>query len=197
MKPLSRLFHGSLFNGCKRLFAMLFATLVVAISAAAFAGEGHDHGESKTPAGAAPASPRFQGHSDLFEVVGTLKRDGLSITIDRYATNEPVLNATVEVEVGNVKRIAKFHPEHGDYSLPAESFRKPGTYAITLSVVAGKEADLLAGDMVVPDPQAGHDPSAQAAAGLLKWAKPAGAAALVLAGLAMAVAVWRRRRVRV
>jgi membrane fusion protein, heavy metal efflux system len=180
-------------RGCKRLFVLI----VVALSASVFGGEGHDHGETKTPAGAAVASPRFQGHSDLFEVVGILKGNELSITIDRYATNEPVLDAKVEVETGALKKVATFHADHGDYSLPSESFRKPGTYPITLTIVSGKDTDLIAGDLVVPDPEAGHDHSAEQVSGLMKWAKPAGIAALALIVLMIAVSVLRSRRVRV
>lgn len=199
MKPFLHLFWVSLMSNynltlcCKHVFALL----ALAVSASAFAGEGHDHGEAKTPAGAVAASPRFQGHSDLFEVVGILKGTELSIMIDRYATNEPVLNATVELESGALKKTAAFHAEHGDYSLPAESFRKPGTYPITLTIVSGKDTDLVAGDLVVPDPEAGHDHSAESASGLMKWFKPAAAAALSLVILGIAASMWRRRRVRV
>ena len=180
-------------QSCKQLFVLF----VVALSVSVFAGEGHDHGEAKTPAGAVVASPRFQGHSDLFEVVGILKGDELSITIDRYATNEPVLDAKVEVESGALKKIAAFHADHGDYSLPAESFRKPGTYPILLTIVSGKDTDLIAGDLVVPDPEAGREHAAESASGLMKWAKPAGAAALSLIVLMIGAAMWRRRRVRI
>ena len=176
---------------CRKLLVLM----VLAITAPVFAAG--DHGEAKTPAGAVAASPRFQGHSDLFEVVGILKGDELSIMIDRYATNEPVLNATVEVESGALKKMAVFHADHGDYSLPAESFRKPGTYPIILTIVAGNDTDLLVGDLVVPDLQAGHDDSAEQVSGLLKWAKPAGAAALSLVLVGIAASMWHRRRVRV
>lgn len=180
-----------LIQACKKLWVVM----VLAITAPAFAAG--DHGAAKTPAGAVAASPRFQGYSDLFEVVGILKGDELSIMIDRYATNEPVLDAKVELETGALKQPATFHADHGDYSLPAESFRKPGTYPIILTIVSGKDIDLIAGDLVVPDPEAGHDHSAESASGLMKWAKPAGAAALALIVLMIAVSMWRRRRARV
>lgn len=198
MKPFFQFFSVSTMFKYQPLlmFNGLLLWMVLASGAPAFAGEGHDHGEAKTPA-AATASPRFQGHSDLFEVVGILKGNELSITIDRYATNEPVLNATVEVESGALKNAAAFHSEHGDYSLSAENFRKPGTYPITLTIVSGKDTDLLAGDLVVPDPKAGHNHAAESPSEPMKWAKPVGAAALSLAVLAMAVSMWRRRRVRV
>ena len=196
MKPSSKSVSMSkypLTHGCKQFFALV----VVAFSTCVLAGEGHDHGETKTPAGAAVASPRFQGHSGLFEVVGILKGNELSITIDRYATNEPVLNAKVEVESGSLNKTADFHADHGDYSLPSESFRKPGTYPITLTIVSGKDTDLIAGDLVVPDPEAGRGHSAASASALMKWAKPAAAAALSMLVLMIAFSIWRRRRVRI
>ena len=177
-----------------QVFIKLFLPMALAITAPVFAAG--DHGETKTSAGAAAASPRFQGHSDLFEVVGILKGTELSIMIDRYATNEPVLDAKVEVESGDLKKMADFHADHGDYSLPAESFRKPGTYPITLTITSGKDTDLVVGDLVIPDPEAGHDQSVEAASGLLKWAKPIVAAALLLLIVGIAASTWRRRRVR-
>ena len=199
MRPLLHFFSMSSMSNYKlaQVFKKLLLWMILAASAPAFAGEGHDHGEAKTPAGAVAASPRFQGHSDLFEVVGILKGDELSITIDRYATNEPVLNAKVEVESGALKKTANFHADHGDYSLSAESFRKPGTYPITLIIVSGKDADLIAGDLVVPDPEAARGHSAASASALMKWARPAGAAALSMLVLMIAFSLWRRRRVRV
>ena len=101
-------------------------------------GEGHDHGEAAA-ASSGIASPRFTAHSDLFEAVGLLRSDELSITIDRYASNEPVLKAKVEVESGSYKAVATFHDDHGDYSLPSAAFKEPGTYAIVLTVTVGED----------------------------------------------------------
>ncbi|NQW84682.1 MAG: hypothetical protein HQ450_12130, partial [Alcaligenaceae bacterium] len=52
---------------------------------------------------------RVEANSDLFELVATLTGGELSILIDRFATNEPVLQAQVEVESGALKALAKFH----------------------------------------------------------------------------------------
>ena len=40
--------------------------------------------------------PSFEARSEAFELVGRLQGGELSILINRFATNEPVLNATVE-----------------------------------------------------------------------------------------------------
>lgn len=160
------------------------------------AGEGHDHGDAAATAAGAPASPRFQAHSDLFEVVGILGKSELSILIDRYGTNEPVLDAQVEVEVNNLKVMAKFHAEHGDYSLPAATLRQPGTYPVTLTITSGKDTDLLTGDLVVPDPEAGHTDADTSTRPWLQWASYAIGGAVALIALASTFSMWRRRRVR-
>ena len=166
--------------------------LIIFSTSPAWAGPGHDHGDA--PAAAAGAAlPRFTAHSDLFEAVGVLLGDELSITLDRYATNEPVLKAKVELEAGTYKVIAEFHADHGDYSVPSTAFKKPGTYPIVLTITAGDQTDLLAGDLVVPEPkiQMAHDEHARP---WLRWLSYL-AAALLLA----ASALWllRKRRATV
>jgi hypothetical protein len=126
----------------------------------------------------------------LFEAVGLLKGDELSITLDRYASNEPVLNAKVEVESGSYKAVAAFQAEQADYSLPSTAFKKPGTYAVVLTVTAGDQTDLLTGELVVPDPDARavHDEHARP---WLRWAAYAGGALLLAA---IALLVLRKRK---
>jgi hypothetical protein len=172
------------------------AIFLIAFGMNVSAGEGHDHGEAAAPSAGAPASPRFQAHSDLFEVVGVLGKSELSILIDRYGTNEPVLDARVEVEVNNLKVTAKFHAEHGDYSVPAETLLKPGTYPVTLTITSGKETDLLTGDLVVPDPEAGHSDAGSSTQPWLRWASYAVGGAVALLTLFTLFSMWRRRRVQ-
>ena len=167
------------------VFYLLIATLLTP----AFAGPGHDHGDA--PAAAAGAStPRFTAHSDVFEAVGVLLADELSITLDRYATNEPVLKAKVELESGSVKATAEFHADHGDFSIPAAAFKKPGTYAIVLTVTAGDQTDLLAGELVVPEASAQVAPTGHARPWLRWLGYAAGALLLIIIG----ASVLRKRR---
>ena len=133
---------------------VVICVLIATLLTPAFAGPGHDHGDAPAAAAAGASTPRFTAHSDLFEAVGVLLADELSITLDRYATNEPVLKAKVELESGSFKAIAQFHADHGDFSIPSAAFKKPGTYAIVLTVTAGDQTDLLAGELVVPDANA-------------------------------------------
>lgn len=97
--------------------------------------------------GARQASPRFEAKSDLFELVGTLAGGELSILMDRFDTNEPVLKAQVEIESGGVKAVAKFHDDIGDYSVDDPAMLKklltPGEHPLVITVLAGKDSDLL------------------------------------------------------
>ncbi len=121
------------------------------------AGPGHDHGDEAPLTTTGTASPRFEAHSDLFEVVGVLGGSELSIFVDRFADNAPILKAKVELESGIAKAVGQFHEEHGDYSFAAASFQKPGSYPITLTITVGDEIDVLAGNLVVPEESASHD----------------------------------------
>ncbi len=166
-----------------------FCILMTTLLTPAWAGSGHDHGDA--PAAAAGAStPRFTAHSDLFEAVGVLLADELSITLDRYATNEPVLKAKVELESGSFKAIAEFHADHGDFSVPAAAFKKPGTYAIVLTVTAGDQTDLLAGELVVPEANA----QAAQIGHARPWLRWLGYAAGALLLIVIGASVLRKRR---
>jgi hypothetical protein len=55
----------------------------------------------------ADSAPRFEAQTELFEVVGRLQGGELSLLIDRFETNEPVLKAMVEVASGAVTAQAR------------------------------------------------------------------------------------------
>lgn len=131
-------------------FAMSFLVLAFA-STLAIAGPGHDHGDEAPVTGSGPASPRFEAHSDLFEVVGVLDDHALQVFVDRYADNAPVLKAKVELESGDTKATGEFHEDSGDYKFEVNAFEKPGSYPITLTVTAGEDIDILAANLVIPE----------------------------------------------
>lgn len=136
-----------------RGLALLF-TLVCALPAAAGPGHdgGHDHDEAPTVT-AGPSKPRFETHSELFEVVGTLAGNELVLTLDDYASNAPISGARIELESGEFKAMGEFRAEQGEYRFGATPLTVPGTHPITLTVSAGDEMDLLAADLVVSAPQ--------------------------------------------
>jgi hypothetical protein len=147
---------------------------------------GHSHSVASTAA-------RMETKSEDFELVATLADDELSILIDRFATNEPVLNAHVEVQTGQVKAVAKFHADHGDYAVADAALLKalaaPGEHALVVTINAGKESDLLDGVLKVDAAAAAEHTYA-----VPRWVWAVGAA-LVLSGAGGLA--WRSRRNRI
>jgi hypothetical protein len=97
--------------------------------------------------------PVVTADSESFELVGRLEAEGLVIFIDRAASNQPVLNAKLEVEQAGKNTIARFRPASGDYLIAdadwLKPLRQPGEYALAFTLQADDEADLLAADFVV------------------------------------------------
>lgn len=68
---------------------------------AALAHEGHDHNDAATSALAASTYPRVVAQSELYEIVGILKKDRLAIYLDQLSSNEPVAGAKLRVTIGD------------------------------------------------------------------------------------------------
>ena len=106
-------------------------------------------------AGGASKAPRMEAKSETFELVGRLSEDEFSMLVNRFETNDPVLDAKVEVETGALKALAKFHADLGDYAVDDAAFLKalkaPGTHAVVVTIVAGDESDLLDGTLSSED----------------------------------------------
>ena len=131
-------------------------------SHAAPGAHGPDGEHLDAPAGVAvgaAALPRFEAASDLFEIVGRLQADGLSLYLNQFKNSEPVLQAQLHVESGALQATAAFRPEQGDYLLSdaalLELLRQPGEHALVLTVIAGEQSDLLEGSLSVAAAAAG------------------------------------------
>ncbi len=172
------------------------AALALAVSAALAGPGAHGPGGEHldAPAGAAVAHgvPRVEASTEAFELVGQLYEGELSLLIDRFETNEPVLGAQVEVESGGLKAVATFHADHGDYAVDDARLlallSQPGEHALVFTVVKGQESDLLDGTLVHADPVAGPDDHGTDGP-LAGWSL----ALVLLASLGAGGWWWRRR----
>lgn len=172
----------------RRLAATLAAAL---LGNAALAHDGgHDDAPAEVAGGA--GAPRLEAHSDLFELVGVVEHGAMILYLDRHADNEPVTNASIEVESGTQKGVASANAD-GSYTFAYRMPATPGPASFTFTVMAGKDADLLAGDLVVPGAAAEHAHGAWLDRVRATWI----AAALAVFAAALAAGqAWRRRRVR-
>ncbi len=142
----------------KNLIAVLLLAALPGLACASPGAHGpngeHLDGPSGQPAGG--SVPRIETFTEDFELVGNLSGGELSVLIDRYATNEPVLNAKLEVQFQDMKASAKFHADMGDYAIDdariLQALAKPGKHALLFTLVAGEESDLLEGTLEVAAP---------------------------------------------
>lgn len=131
------------------LFCLVFPT-------AAFAHGDEDHSQDGAKGAnslAASSQPRIETATEAFELVGQLHGDQLALFVDRFETNEPVLNANVEVEANGLKAQAMFRADQGDYLVDDKALisalAKPGKHSLVFTVAAGNDSDLLEGAMQV------------------------------------------------
>jgi hypothetical protein len=133
------------------VLAMLFAAHVHAHGGDEH--KDHAHAAPSTVLETASAVPTLRAESEQFELVARLYEDELGIYIDRWSSNVPLLHAEVEVEVNGRKAVAKFHEDHGDYAINdpelLKSLHAAGEHSLVFTIVAGKESDLLTGELHV------------------------------------------------
>ena len=123
--------------------ALACATILLVMNVSALAAE--------------PVRPAFEASSDMFELVGRIKDSRLSLTLDRWATNEPVSGARIEIDLNGRAFVAEAQAD-GSYAIDAAPSATPTTYPLTITVTAGDESDLLAADFVVASENAGRQP---------------------------------------
>lgn len=132
--------------------ALLFSSAAVFAAPGAHGPNG-EHLDAPTAASSSSAVPNFEAQSEQFELVGQLQGGELSLLINHFATNEPVLNASVEVESGSLKAVAKFHADMGDYAVDDAALLKalaaPGEHPLVVTILAGADSDLLDGTLKV------------------------------------------------
>lgn len=141
---------------CAFAFALTFSCAGVQAGPGAHGPNG-EHLDGPVSSGVSTAaSPKLEASSEAFELVATLGGGELSILIDRYATNEPVLSAALEVQAGDLKAQAKFHADNGDYAVDDPKLlallARPGKHPLVFTLNAGEESDLLEGVLVVQQP---------------------------------------------
>jgi hypothetical protein len=173
-------------------FRTILLSACIAIGQLPIAGHAHEgHDDDASPASGLPGVdvPRIEAQSDLFEIVGVVERDAMKIFLDRYATNEPVTDAKIDIEAGPLKGFAQANPD-GTYTFKNPALTQPGRLPVTFTIVAGSDSDLLTGELVIGDRDAAkaraNDDSAWKR---LLWAT---GGLVLLAGIV--IAWWSRRK---
>lgn len=157
-------------------------------------GPNGEHLDGPAAVSAGSGLPRIEAHSEQFEIVGRLDAANLVLFVSRYETNEAVLGAQLDVELGPLKARAAFEAEPGSYRLSdkklIEALHQPGNHALVFTLTAGADSDLLDGTLSVTAHDE-HGPAEGSGLGLRRGAALAAGAALLAA---LAGVLLRRRR---
>ncbi len=188
--------------------ALLCSLNPAAMAAPGAHGPNGEHLDAPARTSAASSLPRVEAHSEAFELVAELRATALVIMVDRYETNEPVLDAKLEVESGGLKAVAAFRHESGDYVVTDAALLKAlgtaGEHGLVFTLVAGAESDLLDGTLITPAGRGGtaaapddhgHDHADDDHSHDLERLAWIGGG-LASIGLLVGIAGWRRRRSR-
>lgn len=172
----------------KSVHTVVLSVVLACASLAAVAHGGEDHGAETPAVVSSPVAPRAYAQTEDFELVAQLQGPNLNITLDRFATNAPVVDAQIEVESGTVLKAQAQQVAPGVYTVKADALAVPGKYALSFSVQAGDTADLLATtlDITAPTQTLAHVHSWR------EWTTWALLGVVLAAGLALVVV--RRRR---
>lgn len=178
-----------------RVMFFYAATMATVMAAPGAHGPNGEHLDA--PASAAigtHAVPRIDTFTESFELVGHLHEEELSILIDRYETNEPVFNGTLEVDYNGLTAQAAFHADHGDYAIDnkelLQALAKPGEHPLVFTLTVGDESDLLEGVLNVAADN--HEQDHSHAVSLKTWVM--GGIVLFLLLVALVLLMLRRRQ---
>jgi RND family efflux transporter MFP subunit len=175
--------------------ATAFAAAVVigALAVPGLAHEGHDHG-AQSAATPVHALPRGEASSAAFELVAVAQGAELVLYLDRFATNEPVVDAAVEVETPAGPATAA--ASDGAYRLNAPWLAKPGHVDLIVTVTAGTQTDVLPVSIDIPERAAANGETNGALARARSLLQPATAVPAGIGFLAGIVLMSLRRRPR-
>ena len=146
-----------------RILPSLWLAVAILSSGASFAHEGHDHGDATGSAQVSSAFPRVTARSDLYEAVGILKNDRLSVYLDHFATNEPVTDAKVTITVGDNDPIDAEPGADGVYTLSFPRLSGVQSVEVVFSITGHSGDDLLVGAIALPQATGPSPPAASGA----------------------------------
>ena len=110
-------------------------------------GPNGEHLDAPASQAGADATPHFETFTENFEMVGKLYDSELSVLIDRYKTNEPVLKASLSLSLDGTEYPATFHADAGDYAFDQtsvmETLTQQGAHELIFTLTIGEESDLL------------------------------------------------------
>lgn len=170
----------------------LLLTLSGLLGNPAWAGPGHDHGES-TPAAPTSAFPRFTASSDDFDLVGVLQGHRLTVYLDHAPDNRPVENGQLTLEVAG-QALPLTPQEAGTFVADWPENLESGEVAITAVIQVYTQSDLLVAELDLHNEEEAHTAEQKTPSNntTLPWVMAA--VGILLAGAGLGNTFYSRRQ---
>lgn len=135
----------------KNIALFLLSSLLITQPAIAAPGAHGPNGEHLDSSGdghvMADAAPRTETFTENFELVAKLYSTELSVLVDDYRTNAPVLNATLQLQVADLTSQAIFHEDAGDFAFDdaalLDLLQRPGKHELIFTITTPTQSDQL------------------------------------------------------
>ena len=125
---------------------VLLAALFCSVAFHSLAHEGHDLQPAET-ATMLPSLPRLVTNSEAYELVGILDSGHLTIYLDRFEDNSPVIDANIMVTINDESVVAQSAAD-GTYFVTSKRFdRGGGLFELLFDISAREGDDLLIGKL--------------------------------------------------
>lgn len=128
------------------LLALIF--LFFGLWSSAIAHEGHSHDKETKPPLVVNTFPTLTAVSENYELVGIVQSGKMTVFLDRFESNAPIIDAELEFDIAGSAIKANRNPD-GTYliELP-KSLSLKNNIPVTITVLASSGADLLSGELV-------------------------------------------------
>jgi hypothetical protein len=123
--------------------------LIAGFVSVASAHEGHKHENESKPRSNVAAAPTLTAVSENYELVAIVQDGQMTIYLDQFASNAPIIDADLEFDFsGTVVKATRNADGTYSVALPKNVDLK-STVAVTITILAAAGPDLLSGDLVI------------------------------------------------
>ena len=135
--------------------AALLVVLLLAFRVQAHDGETHDARPTEATGAAAAIAPlqslsqaRLSASSETFELVGVLQGRTLTLWLDRFADNTPVLGARLRLDIAG--QVIEARADGEVYRIELPRAIGPGSVPVVATIVTPDTSDLLTAELSMP-----------------------------------------------
>lgn len=163
-----------------------FTFLIAGFISVASAHEGHKQENESKPRSNVAAAPTLTAVSENYELVAIVQDRQMTIYLDQFASNAPIIDADLEFDFSGTVVKATRNPDGTYVATLPKNIDLKRSLPVTVTIVAPTGADLLSGDLVISDAE-------QHSSWISVWAIAALVASIIV--LLLAWLAYRRKRI--